>query len=199
MSILDPKFLPIALSNHLPCFVASRNLGGLDVSILMRVSPWSWVQPVQCLNSSLTSCCIRQLALSHSVVFFLYFFACHEHFDSLKTPILTRCPALLSFLRVFSSCLFHDPVFSLINVPTMRDAVISCSHLLSSSLSHLEWDEVTLTRGRRFTTSAESGRLLPFGRVFEFFFSVSLAPLVIRESHIFSAYMTTEPKDALNF
>ena len=100
---------------------------------------------------------------------FSYFFAYHEHFDSLKTPILTRCPNLLSLLRVLSSCLFHDPVFALINVPTMRDAVISCSHLLSS-LSHLGWDEVTLTRGRRCTTSAESGRLLPFRRVFELFF-----------------------------
>ena len=153
-------------------------------------APWSWYQPVRCLNSSLTSCCIRRLASSHSVCLFSYFFACHEHFDSLKTQILTRCKKILSFLRVLSSCLFHDPVFSLINVPTMRDAVISCSHLLSSSLSHLEWDEVTLTRGRRSTTSAESGRLLPFGRGFRIFLCFSCATCNSRKPHLLRVHDT---------
>ena len=85
-----------------------------------------------------------------------------------------------------------------INVPTMRDAVISCSHLLSFFLSHLEWDEVSLSRGRGFITSAEAVRLLSFRRFCEFLMGFSCTN-VIRECDIFSTYVATELKDALNF
>ena len=43
---------------------------------------------------------LHQTVSSYSVVFFSFFFHLHEHFDRLKTPMLTRCPTLLPFARV---------------------------------------------------------------------------------------------------
>ena len=54
-----------------------------------------------------------------------------------------------------------------------------------------------MSRGRRFTTSAESDRLLPFRRFCEFLLCFSNT-IVIRENDIFSTHMTTETKDALH-
>ena len=81
---------------------------------------------------------------------FSFFSALHLNLDSLKTPILTRCPTLPPFFFACFQIVCSMILFFLhINVPTMRDAVISCSHLLSFFL-------VSPQVGRGFTVTRKT-------------------------------------------
>ena len=96
---------------------------------------------------------------------FSFFFYLHEHFDCLKTPILTRCLTLLPF-----ACVSKTVCSMILSIRTSTFQQCTMQWYLAASffLSHLKWDEVSLSRVRRFATSAESGRLLAFRRFCEF-------------------------------